>query len=210
MKWSSGIVAVLLLAGCGGGSRDSGNSGSEERRLMPLSQATASIASASMDFSQYPTELGILAVSGVNILGSRNHQTLPCDNQNSENNQPSVSFDAQRLYPNVWNDGDQIKISFQNGCKLKGISSPFDGVVTITLDMQNQDVTELSSFKFSLLLDGLTQTYTDVNGNSSTALPLDGEIEGDWSYIAGGKSMLHLINKNNSPISFANYFSSMS
>ena len=96
MKWSAGIVAVLLLAGCGGGgSSDSGNSGSgnsggEERRLMPLSQATASIASASMDFSQYPTELGILAVSGVNILGSRNHQTLPCDNKNSVNNQPSI------------------------------------------------------------------------------------------------------------------------
>ncbi len=208
MKWSAGIVAVLLLAGCGGGggSSDSGNSGGEERRLMPLSQATASIASASMDFSQYPTELGILAVSGVNILGSRNHQTLPCDNQNSANNRPSVSFDAQRLYPNVWNDGDQIKISFQNGCKLKGISSPFNGVVTVALNMQRQDVTELSSFKFSLLLDGLTQTYTDVNGNSSTALPLGGEIEGDWSYIPGGKSMLHLTNKNDSSISFANYF----
>ena len=69
MKCSAGMVAVLLLAGCGGGgSSDSGNSGGEERRLMPLSQATASIASASMDFSQYPTELGILAVSGVNIF----------------------------------------------------------------------------------------------------------------------------------------------
>jgi hypothetical protein len=207
MKWSAGIVAVLLLAGCGGGgSSDSGNSGSEERRLMPLSQATASIASASMDFSQYPTELGILAVSGVNILGSRNHQTLPCDNEDSVNNKPSVSFDAQRLYPNVWNDGDQIRISFQNGCKLKGISSPFDGVITVALNMQRQDVTNLSSFKFSLLLDGLTQTYTDVNGNSTTALPLDGEIEGDWSYIPGGKSMLHITNKNDSSISFANYF----